>query len=450
MGISLAQLYASKKSGVTVSTSPPRTVTELDSTFVFPVVSLSSTATVTSSQYFVVGQYVFISDGTNYGSFKIIAINGNNLNLLNYGGKIVGTAVGSGGQVVQSGKDGDDAVPADVVGMDALAIIINGLRSQIELLIDDQIAAVSQESRTVAEFVFPEIVGETVVVSVANSAIATIGDWILIQNGTDYIQAIATARGVGTITLTRQEDGLIEGVEPITFPTGSSVEVMRRAISVESDPSKMAIDIYDPDNNGIVDLAAGIDGVAGSGNLKYYGTDETGAAGIYDLPTPPEPAFADITGLARDNGDLDAELTAIDTALSGKFNTPTGTISQYVRGDGSLSTFPTIPTTSKSFGSYFSASPANSTIPLFTATVATTINEIRGLKTTSGTCTVSIQVDGVNVTGLSGLSVTSTEQNPTASGANSVAIGQDVTLVIASTASAVGLRFTLGATLALT
>lgn len=32
------------------------------------------------------------------------------------------------------------------------------------------------------------------------------------------------------------------------------------------------------------------------------------------------------------------------TAFNGKFNTPTGTTSQYVRGDGSLATFPTIPT----------------------------------------------------------------------------------------------------------
>jgi hypothetical protein len=31
------------------------------------------------------------------------------------------------------------------------------------------------------------------------------------------------------------------------------------------------------------------------------------------------------------------------TAFNGKFNTPTGTTSQYLRGDGSLNTFPTIP-----------------------------------------------------------------------------------------------------------
>jgi hypothetical protein len=36
------------------------------------------------------------------------------------------------------------------------------------------------------------------------------------------------------------------------------------------------------------------------------------------------------------------------TTFNGKFNTPTGTTSQYVRGDGSLNTFPTIPVIYKS------------------------------------------------------------------------------------------------------
>jgi len=38
-----------------------------------------------------------------------------------------------------------------------------------------------------------------------------------------------------------------------------------------------------------------------------------------------------------------ATTTALSTGLSAKFNIPAGTVSQYVRGDGSLSTFPTIP-----------------------------------------------------------------------------------------------------------
>lgn len=39
-----------------------------------------------------------------------------------------------------------------------------------------------------------------------------------------------------------------------------------------------------------------------------------------------------------------ATTTALTSGLSGKFNVPTGNTTQYIRGDGSLATFPTIPT----------------------------------------------------------------------------------------------------------
>ena len=41
-----------------------------------------------------------------------------------------------------------------------------------------------------------------------------------------------------------------------------------------------------------------------------------------------------------------ATTTALTSGLSAKFNTPTGTTFQYIRGDGTLATFPTIPVTS--------------------------------------------------------------------------------------------------------
>jgi len=47
------------------------------------------------------------------------------------------------------------------------------------------------------------------------------------------------------------------------------------------------------------------------------------------------------------NGSTDGFLDSADwVTFNGKFNTPTGTTSEYVRGDGSLATFPTIPSTS--------------------------------------------------------------------------------------------------------
>lgn len=40
---------------------------------------------------------------------------------------------------------------------------------------------------------------------------------------------------------------------------------------------------------------------------------------------------------------LQDELDSLETSVSGKFNTPSGTTAQYLRGDGTLATFPSIP-----------------------------------------------------------------------------------------------------------
>src|SRR5690349_12194321 len=70
----------------------------------------------------------------------------------------------------------------------------------------------------------------------------------------------------------------------------------------------------------------------------------------------------------------------------------------------------------------------------FQATEAYTINKLF-IQTVSGTCTVAIQINGVSVTGLSAVAVSSTLSQPTASGANSVAIGNNVTLVVSGATS---------------
>jgi len=76
------------------------------------------------------------------------------------------------------------------------------------------------------------------------------------------------------------------------------------------------------------------------------------------------------------------------------------------------------------------------------AMYAYTINEIR-IISSSGTVTSAVQIDGTNVTGVSGVAVSSSEATGTASAANSVAVGQTVTLVLSSNASALNVRFTL-------
>lgn len=94
----------------------------------------------------------------------------------------------------------------------------------------------------------------------------------------------------------------------------------------------------------------------------------------------------------------------------------------------------------------FASTPSNGTLVLTAkAAFAFTITQIRGLKTSAGTCTVTVKINGTNVTGLSGLSVTSTGQDVTATAANAVAVGDRVTVVIASVASAADLEFTLKA-----
>ena len=91
--------------------------------------------------------------------------------------------------------------------------------------------------------------------------------------------------------------------------------------------------------------------------------------------------------------------------------------------------------------------PADGTYALVSkSTQAFTINGIKGLKTSSGTLTLAIKINGTNVTGLSSLSVTSTAQDATATAANNVAVGDRVTAVISSSSSPADLEATLDIT----
>ena len=86
-----------------------------------------------------------------------------------------------------------------------------------------------------------------------------------------------------------------------------------------------------------------------------------------------------------------------------------------------------------------SVEPGDDTITLrLYAHYAFTINELR-IKTASGTCTVAVKIDGTDVTGVSAVAVSSTEATGTATAANSVSVGQTVTLVISSSSSVANL-----------
>lgn len=76
------------------------------------------------------------------------------------------------------------------------------------------------------------------------------------------------------------------------------------------------------------------------------------------------------------------------------------------------------------------------------ANYAFTINELK-IISGSGTCTAAVQINGTNVTGISAVSVSTTIATGTASGANSVSVGQKVTLVITSPSTLDNLQATL-------
>jgi hypothetical protein len=75
-----------------------------------------------------------------------------------------------------------------------------------------------------------------------------------------------------------------------------------------------------------------------------------------------------------------------------------------------------------------------------------TVTNAYQIQTSSGTVTAALQINGTPVTGLSGISVSSTPQNVAATGANVVAVGDRVQLVFSSNAGATNINLTLAAT----
>lgn len=95
----------------------------------------------------------------------------------------------------------------------------------------------------------------------------------------------------------------------------------------------------------------------------------------------------------------------------------------------------------------FYATPANGTIVLTAkAAYAFTINQVRGVKTSAGSATLAVKINGTDVTGLASISATTSAQDVTATAANAVAAGDRITLVLSGVSSAAGLEFTLQAT----
>lgn len=121
----------------------------------------------------------------------------------------------------------------------------------------------------------------------------------------------------------------------------------------------------------------------------------SGLSQILNKPTLFTGSFTDLTSkptTLSGYGITDAETkTAISSSLSTKFNTPSGTTSQYIRGDGSLLAFPTIPTQVNITGAgitNISGSYPNITITS-TEVDASTSNELQNLSVTGSSINIS-------------------------------------------------------------
>lgn len=88
--------------------------------------------------------------------------------------------------------------------------------------------------------------------------------------------------------------------------------------------------------------------------------------------------------------------------------------------------------------------PANGTLTLVAkAGLSQTLTDIKGVKTSAGTLTLTVLIGGVAVTGLSAVAVTTTAQDIAATALNALAVGGRLTLTVAAVTGATDLEFTL-------
>lgn len=80
------------------------------------------------------------------------------------------------------------------------------------------------------------------------------------------------------------------------------------------------------------------------------------------------------------------------------------------------------------------------------ATFAFTINQIHNLRLTSGSMTLDVKINGVAVTGLNNIAVTTSSQSPSATSNNTVAVGDVITFVTSNASNPIGLLGTIRST----
>lgn len=179
-------------------------------------------------------------------------------------------------------------------------------------------------------------------------------------------------------------------------------------------------------------IVAKADEIAGNpSNNTFYGK-ESGNKGFFEFF--PKVLTTVLTGLSTATGGV---ITATDNILQafGKLQ------NQISNLQNQISNLQNECSTASIFG-LFESPKAGSWMIEYVLVKAYNITSI-SLKTDSGTATVSIQINGINVQGLSNLNVTSTRLTATASGSNTASIGSEVKIFISNISNPVNLDFSL-------
>lgn len=177
--------------------------------------------------------------------------------------------------------------------------------------------------------------------------------------------------------------------------------------------------VYDTDDDGIVDQAEAISG--NPGDNTFYGK-VSGNKGFFDIFDRVRATV--LTGLTTGTN---TAITATDTLL-GALQKLQAQINKFSNTD---------------FISGQIELASNKTYVLDQSVKrAYTIKDI-SIISASGTVTGAIQISGTNVTGLSSLSISSTQANATASEANIASLGNRVTLALSANSNASDIAFTI-------
>lgn len=97
-------------------------------------------------------------------------------------------------------------------------------------------------------------------------------------------------------------------------------------------------------------------------------------------------------------------------------------------------------------GQFYMDTVANGTIPLMSdARYDFSVTGLYGLKTSGGSVTATVQINGVTVAGLSAIAVTTVAQDVLATALNEVEEGDRLTLILSANAGGSALEFTIGA-----